>query len=126
MNPAYTEGYEGFYHLTHMQGECEQAELTYIIRNHDAEQFEEQKQFMIRVCEYLNSRYGEGTFDLQITDQYRNMRSIIEKDMRVVELANQAIRLPADAAFIAGTRGNGWSFLDLYGTSLSELRHRQL
>lgn len=117
MNPAYTEGYEGFYHLTHMQGECEQAELTYIIRNHDAEQFEEQKQFMIRVCEYLNSRYGEGTFDLQITDQYRNMRSIIEKDMRVVELANQAIRAagltPHSSPVRGGTDGASLTYMGL-------------
>ncbi len=117
MNPAYTEGYEGFYHLTHMQGECEQAELTYIIRNHDAEQFEEQKQFMIRVCEYLNSRYGEGTFDLQITDQYRNMRSIIEKDMRVVELANQAIRVagltPHSSPVRGGTDGASLTYMGL-------------
>lgn len=117
MNPAYTEGYEGFYHLTHMQGECEQAELTYIIRNHDAEQFEEQKQFMIRVCEYLNSRYGEGTFDLQITDQYRNMRSIIEKDMRVVELANQAIRAagltPHSSPVRGGTDGASLTYMEL-------------
>ena len=117
MNPAYTEGYEGFYHLTHMQGECEQAELTYIIRNHDAEQFEEQKQFIIRVCEYLNSRYGEGTFDLQITDQYRNMRSIIEKDMRVVELANQAIRVagltPHSSPVRGGTDGASLTYMGL-------------
>lgn len=117
MNPAYTEGYEGFYHLTHMQGECEQAELTYIIRNHDAEQFEEQKQFMIRVCEYLNSRYGEGTFDLQIADQYRNMRSIIEKDMRVVELANQAIRAagltPHSSPVRGGTDGASLTYMGL-------------
>ena len=117
MNPAYTEGYEGFYHLTHMQGECEQAELTYIIRNHDAEQFEEQKQFMIRVCEYLTSRYGEGTFDLQITDQYRNMRSIIEKDMRVVELANQAIRAagltPHSSPVRGGTDGASLTYMGL-------------
>ena len=117
MNPAYTEGYEGFYHLTHMQGECEQAELTYIIRNHDAEQFEEQKQFMIRVCEYLNSRYGEGTFDLQITDQYRNMRSIIEKDMRVVELATQAIRAaglpPHSSPVRGGTDGASLTYMGL-------------
>ena len=91
LNPAFTEGYEGFNHLTHMEGECEKAALTYIIRNHDDAKFLAQKEQFLAIRDYLNGRYGEGTIELTITDQYRNMRAYIEKDMYVVELARKAI-----------------------------------
>ncbi len=91
MNPAYTEGYEGFNHLLHLKGECEEAKMTYLIRNHDEVKFEQQKQLFLDACAFINKRYGANTCTVEIKDQYRNMRSLIEKDMRVIELAKRAI-----------------------------------
>lgn len=117
MNPAYTEGYEGFNHLLHIKGECELATMTYLIRNHDAEKFAKQKQMFIDACAYLNKRYGEGTFELEIKDQYQNMRNLIEKDMRVVELANRAISAaglePVSTPVRGGTDGAALTYMGL-------------
>ena len=104
-NPAYTEGYEGFNHLLHLQGECDHAQMTYIIRNHDDAKFEAQKQLFIDNCAFLNKRYGDGTFTLKLVDQYRNMRSIIEKDMRVIELAKRAIAAAGETPVSSPVRG---------------------
>ena len=117
LNPAYTEGYEGFNHLTHMEGECEKATLTYIIRNHDDEKFAAQKAQFTAICDYLNDRYGEGTFELTITDQYRNMRAYIEKDMFVVDLARKAIAAagltPRSVPVRGGTDGATLTYMGL-------------
>lgn len=117
MNPAYTEGYEGFQHLVHLQGSCDAAGMTYIIRNHDETKFAQQKQLFVDACAYLNKRYGEGTFTLKLTDQYRNMRSIIEKDMRVVELAKRAITAagmtPVSSPVRGGTDGAELTYMGL-------------
>ena len=89
--PETTEGYEGFFHLTSLQGSTEQAKLSYIIRDHDRQRFEKRKEFIkARVAE-LNAQYGEGTFTIEINDQYYNMREQIEPVMHVIDLAKQAM-----------------------------------
>lgn len=117
LNPAYTEGYEGFNHLTHIQGECEQAQLSYIIRNHDDAKFEAQKQQFRDICEYLNKRYGAGTFELTLREQYRNMRHIIEQDMRIIALAKRAIQAegltPVSCPVRGGTDGANLTYMGL-------------
>lgn len=104
-NPAYTEGYEGFNHLTDMSGECEKAHLSYIIRNHDEALFEAQKEDFRRIADYLNKKYPEGTITLTIKDSYANMRQIIEQHMDVVDLATKSMKeigLSAQAVAIRG------------------------
>ena len=68
--PEHTEGYEGFYHLTGMQGNEEHAELHYIIRDHDAARFEQRKETVLQIGEYLNSRYGADTVQVELKDSY--------------------------------------------------------
>lgn len=108
-NPAYTEGYEGFQHLTSMEGHCEETKMEYIIRNHNRELFEKQKETFLRIAAYLNQKYGEHTIDLQITDSYANMREIIEKNMYIVDQVKQALREiglePTSQAIRGGTDG---------------------
>lgn len=108
-NPAYTEGYEGFNHLTDMHGECEHAYMSYIIRNHDETLFEKQKKDFKRIADYLNKKYPENTITLQITDSYANMRQIIEQNMNIIELVKKSMEeiglQPASAAIRGGTDG---------------------
>lgn len=92
MNPAYTEKYEGFYHLTELNGMCEKAEMEYIIRNHDDVLFNEQKDFFMKAACFMNEKYGENTLEVSIKDSYYNMRKVIEKDMTVVDIALEAMR----------------------------------
>ncbi len=89
--PEYTEGYEGFYHLTHIRGNVEEAKLGYIIRDHSRENFEARKACMRQAEKQLNEKYGRGTVTLEFIDQYANMREKIEPAMYVVELAKQAM-----------------------------------
>lgn len=91
-NPAYTEGYEGFHHLIEMQGECEHATLSYIIRNHNLEQFEQQKAEFYRCVAYFNQKYGENTISLTMKDSYANMSAIIEQNMHIITLAKTSMK----------------------------------
>ena len=90
--PEHTEGYEGFYHLLHLEGCEEKAELRYIVRDHDRTQFEARKAFLRRAADYLNEKYGAGTFELKLKDQYYNIKSVIEPHMEIVERAERAMR----------------------------------
>jgi len=90
--PEYTEGYEGFIHLTDMQGEVEESQLRYIIRDHDMDKFRKKKAVMEAAAEYLNKKYGNGTVELTIKDSYFNMKKCIEPCMHIVEQAKQAMR----------------------------------
>ncbi len=115
--PRNTEGHEGFFHLTSMQGNVEQAQLNYIIRDHDAGMFEARKQLMAHAVKLINERYGEGTATLTIREQYRNMLEKIEPHFEVVEKAMAAARA-ADFALKAvpirgGTDGARLSFRGL-------------
>ena len=89
--PYYTDGYEGFYHLTGMQGETEQAELQYIIRDHDRAKFEARKAVMQKVCAEIDRRYGAGTVELTLRDSYYNMKEKIEPCMFLIENAKRAM-----------------------------------
>lgn len=108
-NPAYTEGYEGFNHLTDLHGACEHATMSYIIRNHNEELFEKQKEDFRRIAAYMNEKYPSNTIQLTITDSYANMRTIIEKDMSIIELAKKSMKdvglEPTSHAIRGGTDG---------------------
>ena len=121
--PEHTEGYEGFYHLTGMRGDEESAELRYIIRDHDAEKFEERKTAVCRIGEYLNGKYGAGTVEVQLKDSYRNMREIIEAHPETVERAKKAFLAcgvePAIQPIRGGTHGARLSFMGLPCPNLS-------
>ncbi|GLB29241.1 peptidase T [Lacrimispora amygdalina] len=90
-NPMYTEGYEGFYHLDSMIGSVEEARLDYIIRDHSKKKFEEKKEFMTRVADYLNQRYQSGTVELILKDSYFNMKEKIEPHMYLIDIAKTAM-----------------------------------
>ncbi len=90
--PEYTEGYEGFIHLTDMEGEVEHSVLRYIIRDHDMGKFQAKKQIMLDAAAYLNKKYGEGTVTVTLRDSYFNMREKIEPVMYVVDRAMKAMK----------------------------------
>ncbi len=103
--PATTEGYEGFYHLTHISGNVEKAQLQYIIRDHDLKKYEARKAFMLETTDKLNKKYGEGIFKIELTDQYFNMREKIEDKMFIIELAEKAMAKVGIKANIKAIRG---------------------
>lgn len=115
--PEATEGYEGFFHLTDMQGEVEHTTLRYIIRDHDMDRFREKKTLMEAAAAFLNGKYGAGTVKLTIRDSYYNMREKIEPCMYVVERAvraMEAVGMAVQAMPIrGGTDGARLSFLGL-------------
>ncbi len=92
LNPAFTEGYEGFNHLTEIVGKCEYAELEYIIRNHDKKLFNKQKEDFKRIALYLNEKYGYEIISLEIKDSYYNMKEHILKRPEIIDIAFEAIR----------------------------------
>lgn len=116
-NPAYTEGYEGFNHLSNMEGSVEEAKLGYIIRNHDMVKFNKQKEDFKRVVRYMNEKYGYEAVSLTITDSYFNMLEVLKHDMSPVELAKQAIKnvglIPHSEAIRGGTDGARLTFMGL-------------
>lgn len=115
--PSHTEAYEGFYHLHQMSGSVEEAELHYIIRDHDREKFEKRKKFMNTVCEYLNKKYGSNTIGLVIEDRYFNMREKILPHMELIELAEKAMMAegikPVVVPIRGGTDGARLSYMGL-------------
>lgn len=112
--PYYTDGYEGFYHLTDLQGETEQAELHYIIRDHDRAKFEDRKAVMQKVCAEIDRRYGAGTVELTLRDSYYNMKEKIEPCLFLIENAKQAMEQlgiePKVVPIRGGTDGARLSF----------------
>ena len=89
--PENSEGYEGFYHLTGLEGEIERTEIKFIIRDFDRKKFEERKKLMKNTTEKINYFYGKGTAELILKDQYYNMREVIEPVKYVVDIAEEAI-----------------------------------
>lgn len=89
--PAHTENYEGFYHVSDISGNESEAKLHMLIRDHSKEMFEKRKKFVSSVASFLNEKYGEGTFELKITDSYYNMCEIIEQHMEIVNRAKNAM-----------------------------------
>ncbi|MDY0294787.1 MAG: peptidase T [Acholeplasmataceae bacterium] len=104
-NPAYTEGYEGFNHLTGLKGEVEHAHAHYIIRNHDMAKFNEQKDEFKQIKDYLNQAYGYQAVDLVIKDSYFNMYEIIKTRMDIIDLAKKAVENVGITPFFKAIRG---------------------
>lgn len=115
--PQHTEGYEGFYHLHGMQGGVEHAEMKYIIRDHDMKLFEQRKQNIERVAEYLNGIYGEGTVEINMRDSYYNMKEKILPHIYIVEKLQKAMREcgvdPIITPIRGGTDGARLSYMGL-------------
>ena len=115
--PETTEGYQGFFHLVGMTGGVEEARLTYIIRDHDRQHFDNRKRIMERITADLNARYGEGTVTLVISDQYYNMKEKIDPQMHVIDIvlkAMQEVGVPPRVEPIrGGTDGAQLSFKGL-------------
>ncbi len=115
--PEYTEGREGFIHLFLMNGTAETTKLVYIIRDHDRALMEKRKQYMLDAAVFLNRRFGEGHVELEIKDQYYNMREMIEPVFHIVEDARQAMMSlgiePVIVPVRGGTDGSRLSFMGL-------------
>ncbi len=112
--PEYTEGYEGFIHLTDMEGEVEKSTLRYIIRDHDMEKFLRKKAIMTDAAAFINRKYGEGTCTLTLRDSYFNMKQCIEPVMHIVTRAKQAMldagMDPVEVPIRGGTDGARLSY----------------
>ena len=115
--PETTEGYEGFFHLIGINGGCEQASLSYIIRDHDRQIFEARKNKVQEIVASINEKYGSGTAQLELKDQYYNMREKVEPMMYVIDIAKQAVEAsgatPKIKAIRGGTDGAQLSFMGL-------------
>lgn len=115
--PQATEGYEGFYHLVGINGGVENTTLSYIIRDFDRDSFEKRKKHMESLIAELNNKHGEGTFNIDIKDQYFNMKEIIEKKKEVVDIAFKAMEesgvTPIVRPIRGGTDGARLSFMGL-------------
>ena len=115
--PEKTEGYEGFYFLDKINANCEEAELSYILRDHDREKFEAKKKFAANVAKKINEKYGKELVSVQIKDQYYNMGEIIKDHMNVVEIAKKAMEnlgiKPVIEPIRGGTDGSKISFMGL-------------
>ena len=115
--PERTEGYEGFHHLLSIEGECENATLVYIIRDHDREKFEAKKSEFCRVADEFNKKYGEGAVEINLRDSYFNMREKIEDNMFIIERAKNAMLslgvTPIVVPIRGGTDGARLSFMGL-------------
>ena len=115
--PSKTEGYQGFFHLTDMSGEVAEAKLSYIIRDHDEQKFADKKKVMEHAANIINQKYGEGTCELTIKDQYQNMLEMIKPHMFLIDYAYKALEEagenPKAVAIRGGTDGARLSFMGL-------------
>ena len=115
--PAHTDNREGFYHLTDSSGNVSQAELHYILRDHDAGLFEKRKETLCAVADFLNRKYGSGTVSVTLKEQYRNMAEVIEKYPFLMERAQKAISeaglTPVCSPIRGGTDGARLCFMGL-------------
>ncbi len=120
--PSLTEGYEGFYHLTAMSGSVEDSRLEYIIRNHNKELFEKQKEIVKNIEAYLNTKYGNDTVNVTVTDSYLNMREIILQHPEILEYAIKGLKRnklnPTFLPIRGGTDGARLSFEGIYTPNL--------
>ncbi len=115
--PETTEGYEGFYHLLGIESNIEQAKLSYIIRDHDREKFEDRKAFIADCARRMNGKYGEGTVVADVKDQYYNMKEKIDPNMHVIDIVLKAMQdcgvAPKVEPIRGGTDGAQLSFKGL-------------
>lgn len=103
--PEYTEGYEGFFHIISFKGTVEEADIAYIIRDHDRGKFEHKKKVIEKVCHFINGKYGEGTATAAVKDQYYNMREMVEPHYHIIEKAVKAMEMAGVKAKIQPIRG---------------------
>jgi len=116
--PEHTEKREGFFHLWKMPlAEVEETQAVYLLRDHDAEKFEMKKQRILDTAEFLNKKYGAGTVKVEILEQYRNMREVVEPVIHIVDTAKQAMReldiTPLEQPIRGGTDGAQLSYMGL-------------
>jgi tripeptide aminopeptidase len=115
--PECTEGYEGFYHLTDISGQEQQATLRYILRDHDRAKLEDKKARMRKIAAYLNEKYGENAFTVTIRDSYCNMKEKVLERPEVIERAFAALRacglVPKAVPIRGGTDGARLSYMGL-------------
>ena len=115
--PEYTEGYEGFFHIISFNGTVEEASFAYIIRDHDAAKFARKKEVIAEACDFINSKYGAGTVTLDLKDQYRNMREMVEPHSHIIDKAVKAMEKegvkPKIQPIRGGTDGANLSFMGL-------------
>ena len=121
--PAHTEGYEGFFHLCEMSGDESSAEAAYIIRDHNREKFETRKVLMQQTADFMNQKYGAGTFTLHMTDSYYNMKEKLTDHMDLIHNAEAAMQkagvTPKIVAIRGGTDGARLSYEGLPCPNLS-------
>ncbi|CAM1340467.1 peptidase T [Tenacibaculum aestuarii] len=115
--PEKTTGYEGFFHLHHMQGEVEKTTLHYIIRDHDMDQFNNRKQAMLDLAEVLNAKRGQKLVSVEIKDQYFNMKEKVTPVMHIVDIAEEVMKDMGITPLIKPIRG---------GTDGSQLSYKGL
>lgn len=115
--PATTKGFEGFFHLTDFEGDVSEAKLQYIIRDHDEQKFEDRKKLIAEKVEEINKKYGEKTAEIEIKQQYLNMKKQFEGKMHMVDIAEQAMKdsgiEPKIKAIRGGTDGAQLSYMGL-------------
>lgn len=115
--PELTEGYDGFFHIISFKGSVEEADFSYIIRDHDRKKFEEKKELIGQCVKFINVKYGEGTATLEVKDQYYNMREQVEPYYFIVETAVKAMEMagvkPKIQPIRGGTDGANLSFKGL-------------
>ncbi|WP_055448666.1 peptidase T [Lacinutrix mariniflava] len=115
--PEHTEGYEGFFHLYSIKGEVEDTKLEYIIRDHDLGHFEARKEVMQKLTNELNTQYGREVIEIEIKDQYFNMKEKVEPVMHIVDIAEEAMKQvgikPLIKAIRGGTDGSQLSYMGL-------------
>ncbi|WP_313599584.1 peptidase T [Epilithonimonas vandammei] len=115
--PATTKGFDGFFHLTDFEGDVSEAKLQYIIRDHDDQKFEDRKKLIAEKVEEINIKYGEKTAEIEIKQQYLNMKKQFEGKMHIVDIAEQAMKdsgiEPKIKAIRGGTDGAQLSYMGL-------------
>lgn len=120
--PSLTDGYEGFFHLNRMHGSVEETNLEYIIRNHDKEAFNQQKNLIIQIQNYLNKKYNQDLVSITLTDSYYNMRELILKHSSILEYAIKAMKRnnmnPTFVPIRGGTDGANLSYNSIYTPNL--------
>ncbi|MGQ3678276.1 peptidase T [Tenacibaculum discolor] len=115
--PERTTGYEGFFHLHHMEGKVEQTTLSYIIRDHDMDQFNNRKKAMLDLAEVLNAKRGQKLVSVEIKDQYFNMKEKVTPVMHIVDIAEEVMKDMGITPLIKPIRG---------GTDGSQLSYKGL
>lgn len=115
--PEFTEKYEGFYHLYEFSGTVEEATMAYIIRDHDREKFEEKKRLIQKAADYINEKYGDKIIEVDLEDQYYNMREKVEPHPEIMEIAVEAVKsvdvTPLIQPVRGGTDGSRLSYMGL-------------